>query len=129
VEDSIIVDGLDLIIGDIHKNLFDVAIRCGVADIIQFQKEGMATASGKLEGVGSEERHLGGAESSLEVDWKQSDLGMAAETDSRQVRVGLWAVPPQDKTSLLRRRSTRIFRVKSLAGGRAQSQKILGHKK
>jgi hypothetical protein len=58
VEDSIIVDRLDPIVRDIHKNLLDVAVRCGVGNIVQFREKGMAPSSGKLESVGGEERHL-----------------------------------------------------------------------
>jgi hypothetical protein len=71
VEDWVIVDRLDPIIGDVVENFFDVAFRFGVANIIQFWEKGMATASSKLESISGEERHLGGAENGLEVCWTE----------------------------------------------------------
>jgi hypothetical protein len=66
---------------DIHKNLSDVSVRCGVGNIVQFGEKDMAPSRGKLESVGGEERHLdrawkaawrmeNGKEIGLEWQWK-----------------------------------------------------------
>jgi hypothetical protein len=87
VEDGVIIDGLDPVESNIVEDLFDVVFRCGVADIVELQKEDMATARGKLESIGSEERHLDGAKGGV-VYWNgEMSLEWQWKTDSRQVRV------------------------------------------
>jgi hypothetical protein len=54
-------------VGDVVEDLFDVAFRCWVADIVEFRKEDVAMACGELESVGGEERHLDWDERGLEV--------------------------------------------------------------
>jgi hypothetical protein len=124
VEDGVIIDGLDPVESNIVEDLFDVVFRCGVADIVELQKEDMATARGKLESIGSEERHLDGAKGGV-VYWNgEMGLEWQWKTDSRQVRVDCEPFQADRSNKKMDRTKIGCRGLGVVAALPAQSQKI-----